>query len=211
MRSAGVVGVFLLCLLSACTPASAQWTPGPIITDPVSPSVQTPSVTPSGSASPTPARPAVPDVAGALDVSSFDSAHFASPTGRIWCAMQADWTLCHFPAGMDMSKVPKSETVCPEAGLDVTGVSVNDKDVDYFCSGGAEALPQTDGEYTAWWQGSGFPSVKYDGQRMATLPYGEKLLYGNFVCGSEQSGVTCGNVGNGAGFRVSRAGVTLIK
>ena len=205
MRSGGVVGVILLCLLSGCTPASAQWTPGPIITDPLTPATPSTPSTPAGTSDPT-----VPDVAGTLDVSSFGNAHFASPSGRIWCAMESEWTLCHFPAGMNLTKVPKSSTVCPEADLDVTGVSVNDKDAGYFCSGGAEALPQTDGEYTTWWKSSGYPSVKYDGQTMATLPYGKKLKYGSFVCASEEAGITCGNVGNGAGFRVSRAGVTLI-
>ncbi len=210
MRSPGVIGVVLLCLLSGCTPASARWTPGPIITESVTPPVQTPSATGTATPKPTPTT-AVPDPAGALDVSGFESAHFASPTGRIWCAMQADWTLCHFPSGMNSSKVPKPSKVCPGAGLDVTGVSVNDKDAGYFCSGGAEALPQTSGEYVDWWRSTGYPAVKFDGQRMATLPYGKKLLYGNFICLSEEAGITCGNVGNGAGFRVSRAGVVLIK
>jgi hypothetical protein len=112
---------------------------------------------------------------------------------------------------MNMSKVPKPSKVCPGAGIDVTGVGVTKDGVDYFCSGGAEALPQTNGLYTAWWKSTGYPAVTYDGQKMATLPYGKKLVHGKLICLSEQSGITCGNTSTGAGFKISRAGVTFIK
>ena len=151
----------------------------------------------------------MPDTAGAIDVGDFESAHFASPTGRIWCALAKDSALCHFPRNMNMTKVPKPSKVCPGAGIDVTGVSVIKKS-EYFCSGGAEVLPQSDGEYTEWWRPTGFPAVTYDGQKMATLPYGSKLLCGTYVCLSEQAGITCGNTATGAGFRIARAGVTFI-
>ena len=212
MRKAGVVSVVLLFLLTGCVRASQDWTPGPVITESVTaPTVTPATVTPSPTAS-TPAKPTVPDTAGALDVSTFgDSAHFASPTGRIRCALGSDWTLCHFPRDMNMSKVPKPSKVCPGAGIDVTGVGVTKDGVDYFCSGGAEALPQTNGLYTAWWKSTGYPAVTYDGQKMATLPYGKKLVHGKLICLSEQSGITCGNTSTGAGFKISRAGVTFIK
>lgn len=210
MRRAGVIGVILLTLLAGCVRASDNWTPGPVITESVTPPPVTPAtVTPSATAS-TPARPAVPDAAGALDVKTYESAHFASPTGRIWCALAGDWALCHFPRDMNMGKVPKPSKVCPGAGIDVTGVGVTKDGVDYFCSGGAEALPQTNGLYTAWWKSTGYPAVTYDGQKMATLPYGRKLVHGNLICLSEQSGITCGNTSTGAGFKISRAGVTFI-
>lgn len=211
MRRAGVIGVVLLSLLTGCVGAAQAWTPGPIITESVTPPPVTPgTVTPSPTVT-APAKPTVPDSAGALDVSSYESAHFASPTGRIWCALAGDWALCHFPRDMNTSKVPKSSKVCPGAGLDVTGVSVGAKAAEYFCSGGAEALPQTDGTYTDWWRSTGYPKVKYEGQDMATLPYGSKLVHGRFLCLSEQAGVLCGNTTTGAGFRVSREGVTFIK
>jgi len=110
---------------------------------------------------------------------------------------------------MDSSKVESSETVCPGEGLDVTGVSILKK-AQYFCSGDAEALPQTNGSYVGWWKGTGLPSVKYDGQKMAVLPYGKKLARKGYVCSSEKVGVTCGNVATGQGFRISLAGVTFI-
>ena len=211
LRGVGVFGVILLSLLTGCGGPSQQWSPGPIITESVTssaaPSSATPRATATTSAPAT--RPTVPDTAGAIDVSDFESAHFASPTGRIWCALAKDWTLCHFPRNMNMSKVGKPSKVCPGAGIDVTGVSVIRK-AEYFCSGGAEALPQTAGEYTAWWRSTGFPAVTFDGQKMATLPYGSKLVHGTYVCLSEQSGITCGSTATGDGFKVSRAGVSFI-
>ena len=136
--------------------------------------------------------------------------HFASPSGRIWCALADDVALCHFPKGMKTTKVPKPSKVCPGEGLDVTGVSVADKKATYFCSGGAEALPQVDGLNVAWWPATGYPSVLYEGQQLATLPYDLKLVDGHFVCLSAQAGITCGNTSTGAGFLISRAGVTFI-
>ena len=216
MRRAGVIGVVLLSLLTGCVSAGQAWTPGPIITDSVTPPPVTPPPTTPGTATPsatasTPAKPTVPDAAGALDVSTYDEAsHFASPTGRIWCALAGDWALCHFPRDMNMTKVPKPSKVCPGAGIDVTGVGITTKGVDYFCSGGAEALPQTNGGYTGWWKSTGYPSVTYEGQKMATLPYGRKLVHGELICLSEQTGITCGNTTTGRGFKISRAGVTFI-
>jgi hypothetical protein len=207
MRAAGVVGAILLCLTPGCASAAAQqWTPGPIITEYATPSLPGPNpvATPVKAAKPT-----VPNPVGAMDVSAFHGAHFASPTGRIWCAMDAESALCHFPAGMKLARVPKPAKVCPGEDLDVTGVSVA-AEAGYFCSGGVEAVPQTDSEYVAWWKPTGFPAVTYQGQSLATLPYGSKLIHGSFVCLSEEAGVTCGNAETGAGFTVSRAGVTFI-
>lgn len=209
MRRWGAVGSLMACLaLVGCgLSSSGSWTPDPIVTVSASPA----TAPNSASATPTSTAAAlrVPDASGAIDVHSTNGAHFASPTGRIWCALSDEWALCHFPRGMDSSRVPPSSTVCPGAELDVTGVSVIDA-ADYFCSGGAEALPQTDGEYVAWWKTTGFPSVKYDGQRLAVLPYGRTLVAGDFVCLSEKVGVTCGNIATGKGFRVALAGVTFI-
>jgi len=209
LRRVGVVGIVLASLLSGCAPASRAWTPGPIITVSVTPAVPVPRTTPTATAPTTPAAPAVPDANGALDVSSYESAHFASPTGRIWCALAKDSALCHFPRGMNTSTVPKPSKVCPGAGLDVSGVSVITQ-AEYFCSGGAEALPRTNKKYTDWWPSTGYPSVTYEKQKLATLPYGRKLVHGAFICLSEQSGITCGNTSTGAGFTIARAGVRFI-
>lgn len=198
-------------VLSGCATGGPPTTPGR-----PSAGLSSGTATPAGDGSasptptPTPTAPALPDATGALDVSGYESAHFASPTGAIWCALDDAFALCHFPRGMKMSKVPSASKVCPKTGLDVTGVSVEVK-AQYFCSGGAEALPMTNGMNVDWWKTSGFPSVKYDGFKLATLPYGEKLVHGRFVCSSQKSGVTCVNTDNKSGFTVSKAGVKLYK
>ena len=212
-RPLSVVLVVIVLIVTGCAGArpAASVRPGSAAT--VSPT-QDDSASPSGSAStrtspkPTPTGPTIPDAAGALNVSGYESAHFASPTGAIWCAMNEGYTLCHFPKGMNSSKVPSTKKVCPGSGLDVTGVSV-EVVADYFCSGGAEALPMTNGLFVDWWKTTGFPSVKYDGFKLATLPYGKKLVYKRFVCLSEKSGVTCVNTDNRAGFKVAKSGVTI--
>lgn len=175
-----------------------------------SPSASPSSATPTPSPAKTTAKPEVPSAAGALNVTKYGQAHFASPSGRIWCAMDEDSVLCHFPKGMNMTKVPTSDEVCPGEGLDVTGVSVSDE-VGYFCSGGVESLPQTNGEYVDWWKPTKWASVKYDGWTLATLPYGKKLKLGDFLCASQDTGISCGNAATGQGFAVALAGVTLIE
>ncbi len=192
-----------LALLSGCA-AGPQWRPGPVVVITPTPAV-TPDTTPEATAS----GPAVPAPGGAVDANTFTNADFASPSGRIWCSLDADEALCHFPKGMDAAAVPSPSEVCPDEGLDVTGVSVQDAAA-YFCSGGTEALPQTNGLRVGWWKGKGLPSVTYDKQKLAVLPYGRKLAKGTHVCVSEKAGVTCGNTATGKGFRVALAGVTLI-
>lgn len=195
-----------VCLLTSCSPAAA-WTPGPIVTVSATPS-SIPTSSPSGT--PVATALAVPDGAGATDASGYDYSDFASPSGRIWCGVRADGALCHFPNGMK-SKVPSSAKVCPGEHLDVTGVWVGPKGgATYFCSGDPEALPLTSGESVGWWKASGYPSVKYDGFRLAVLPYGKKIAHAPYVCSSEKVGVTCGNTETGKGFRVALAGVTFI-
>lgn len=204
----------LAVLLAGCATPGTKWTPGPIVTIDATPSATasasvTPSASPSASSTEV-GPPTVPDPADAIDVSSYGRAHFASPSGRIWCAVEDGWALCHFPNGMKMSTVPKSSEVCPDDGLDVTGISV-DAATSFFCSGDPAAFPKVGDASTKWWKTTGFPSVKYDGTKFAVLPYGKKLVYDHFICESEKAGVTCANTDTGAGFRVALAGVTLIK
>lgn len=216
-----VVAVFVLsgCAIGQPAPAPskspASTSAAPTASAPVDSPSASPSATPT-SPKPTPspakttAKPVVPSAAGALNVTKYGQAHFASPTGRIWCAMDEDGVLCHFPKGMNMTKVPKSDVVCPGEGLDVTGVNVSDE-VGYFCSGGVESLPQTNGEYVDWWKPTKWASVKYDGWTLATLPYGKTLKLGDFLCSSANTGIICGNSETGQGFAVAVAGVTLIE
>lgn len=209
-----IITLTLGLVLGGCASTQSRWTPGPIVTVDATASAAGGTTEPSATGPATPtstavAPPTVPDATDALDVSDFSGGAFASPSGRIWCAIAEGWALCHFPNGMKMTKVPKSSKVCPDDGLDVTGISV-DAVTSYFCSGDPAAFPKVGDASTKWWKNTGFGSVKYDGTRFAVLPYGKKLTYGSFVCLSEKVGVTCANTDTGAGFRVALAGVTLI-
>jgi hypothetical protein len=202
------LAVAVLLVTAGCAvPAPGLPSGGPTSVVSVSPPVASPS-TPT--ASPPPAAPKVPDTVGGLDVSAYDVSMFASPSGAIWCAIQKDTAWCHFPSDFK-GKIPSSSKVCPEEMLDVTGVSVGTK-VEYFCSGDPTAFPDKTnaGSGLDWFAGTGFPWVKKDGFTLATLPYGKKLVAGSFVCLSENTGVTCGNSATGVGFKMAKAGVTIL-
>lgn len=199
-----VVWLIPLALLSGCA-AGPQWTPSPVVIVTPTPVSDTSPSTPDATAP----GPDLPDASGALDANAYANADFASPSGRIWCSLDAGQALCHFPKGMDALTVPPPSEVCPGEELAVTGIAVQDVAA-YFCSGGVEALPQTNGLRVGWWKGKGLPSVTYDKQKLAVLPYGKKLVKGDHVCVSDKAGVTCGNTATGKGFRVALAGVTLI-
>lgn len=222
-----VIAVTALVLLVGCAQVPPQSPPSvshPVATTSVTASA--PTETASGadaSASLDPSNgplafPSVPDPASASDVSKTVAkagfASFASPSGKIWCALYADYTLCHFPFDY-AGKIPTSEVVCPDdPELDVTGVMVDAKKVGYFCSGDPEANPALEDSdsvaSTGWWKATGWPSVELDGQKLATVPYGKALVSGNFICGSQPNGVTCGDTANGKVFRMSRAGVAWL-
>ena len=207
--------LLLLLLCAALTGCLQSAVPPATVAVPGTPSAGSgsPSATPSRSG-PDPSQPgtpatSVPPAAGAIDVARYASADFASPSGRIWCGLHADVALCHFPFGDFQGKVPDSEEVCPEVGLDVTGIQVTGKGSEYFCSGDPSAWPVRGEKQVDWHKGTGFPFVTFDGQRLATLPYGRALKHGRYLCRSEITGVTCANTSTGRGFRVARAGVVL--
>lgn len=156
-------------------------------------------------------RPEVPGRSGALDVDQYGGAQFSSPSGRIWCAMDADSAVCGFPDGMDTTLVPKADEVCPGQGAEVIKVSLGNRgQARYACGAEPAASPSIDTAATAWWIDTGYPSVATPSGEFAVLPYGKKLVAGSFVCFSENTGVTCGNTVSGKGFKVSRAGVLFI-
>lgn len=209
MKLTGVVVMAAILITSGCAGTSAS---PPSVTTLPSTSVVAPSasasVTPSALVTPS-AAPTVPVATGALDVSTWKVSMFASPSGKIWCAIQKDAAWCHFPSDFK-GKIPSSKKICPKEQLDVTGVAVGKK-VEYFCSGDPTAYPAVDSDYgLEWFAGSGYPTVKYSGLVLATLPYQEKLADGSFVCLSQTTGVTCGDMNTGLGFTMARAGVTFI-
>ena len=136
-------------------------------------------------------------------------ADFTSPSGGIWCGLAADYALCHIPFDGFKGKVPTTKQICPKEELDVTGVHVTRQGSRWFCSGDPSTMPVKGSPQVSWQKGTGFPFVKYQGQTMATLPYGQALRHGNYLCRSERTGVTCANLKTGRGFRVARAGIVL--
>lgn len=204
--------VVLFCAaLAGCLQSPA---PSATVAVPATPSAGSPSAPPPSASRPGPDQPgppatSEPPAAGAIDVSRHAAADFASPSGRIWCGLHADVALCHFPFGNYQGTIPDSEEVCPGVGLDVTGVEVTATGSRYFCSGDPSAWPVKGSKQVGWQKGTGFPFVTFDGQTLATLPYGRALSHGDYLCASETNGVTCTNTGTRHGFRVARAGVTL--
>jgi len=136
-------------------------------------------------------------------------ADFTSPSGGIWCGLAADYALCHIPFDGFKGKVPTTKQICPKEELDVTGVHVTRQGSRWFCSGDPSTMPVKGSPQVSWQKGTGFPFVKYQGQTMATLPYGQALRHGTYLCRSERTGVTCANLKTGRGFRVARAGIVL--
>ena len=196
-------------VLTAC---AGQPAPTVTVTQVISASPSA-SPAPSASESPTPSQsptaepPSVPAAKGALDVGG-DQAAFASPSGRIWCAVDTTGALCHFPKGI-RGIIPPSDDVCPGQGLDVTGVNITGTGPDYFCSGDPSAYPVKGQPAVGWHAKTGYPWVSYESLKLAVLPYGKRLRAAGYVCLSAKEGVTCGNTATRQGFRVSLAGVVL--
>ena len=213
-----LIAVTAFMLLAGCgitRPGATPTVSNPVASASVTPTTANASASLDPSTGPL-AFPSSPDPASALDVSKTVAkagfASFASPSGHIWCALYDDYALCHFPFDY-AGKLPTSKVVCPDdPELDVTGVMVDAKKVGYFCSGDPEANPALENSdsvaSTGWWKATGWPSVEVDGQKLATLPYGKTLFSGDFVCGSQPNGVTCGATANAKVFRMSRAGVS---
>jgi len=141
-------------------------------------------------------------------VAAWDVSDFASQSGRIWCGLTSDRALCHFPRGF-RGVIPSGEEICPDEGLDVTGIVVTDAEPRYFCSGDPSAFPVKGREQVAWHVGTGYPFVSYDGYTLAVLPYGKAIRNGHYICASAVTGVTCANRATGHGFRIAQAGVTF--
>lgn len=199
------------CLRTPAVPASPPVTsPSAPATSPA-PSTSAPGTSAPSTSATTPATTspaATPPARPPIDVSKYASADFASPSGRIWCGLHADVALCHFPNNYQ-GRIPDSEEICPEVGLDVTGVEVTRTGSRYFCSGDPSAWPVKGSKQVRWHAATGFGFVRFDGNNLARLPYGRTLRHGEVQCLSETNGVTCTNTATGHGFRMARAGVAL--
>lgn len=214
MHSKSMTAAFVLLAalpLAGCGAAPATSVSASAATFPgVTPTIPGATAKPSEDASATPttappnAKPTVPSTEGAIDVGGQNAA-FASPSGRIWCAVDGTAAWCHFPAGMK-GKIPSGEQICPGAGLDVTGVNVTKDKPAYFCSGDPTAYPVEGTDQVTWHAATGFPTVTFDSLTLAVLPYGQKVINGAYVCASESNGVTCANITTKKGFRISLSG-----
>lgn len=165
------------------------------------PSAVPPVESPSATGNP---KPTVPSSSGALMLGG--EVAFASPSGRIWCALNKSAAWCHFPAGFQGS-IPSGDKVCPGEELDVTGVHITGTGFGYFCSGGPTALPTKGTSQVAWHDQTNFGWITYDGFTLAPLPYGQKIQIGNYICASATNGVTCANRATKHGFLIRQAGV----
>jgi hypothetical protein len=176
------------------------------------PSISAPSAHSSVTASapsPSASSATLPDATSAVDAGKWDYASFVSPSGTIVCGMYAEGARCDLPEGF-AGKVPTSAEACSEANLDVTSVSVGDT-ANYACAGDPAGFATVGTDETKWWAKTGFGSVTVDGKKLATLPYGKKLKFGDFVCLSQSDGVTCANTKKLIGFKLAKAGVIFYR
>ncbi len=207
-----VVATVAMLVLPGRLPNTVGPVASPTVVDPGAKASKAPITPGVGENAANQTRPEVPGTTGAMDLVAFGGAEFSSPSGRIWCAMDADSAACGFPDGMDVTLVPRASEICPGQGLKVIMVTLNARgQARYACGAEPAATPLVDTASTAWWTDTGYPSVETEDGEFAVLPYGKKLALGSFVCFSENTGVTCGNTDSGKGFKVSRAGVLFIR
>jgi hypothetical protein len=147
------------------------------------------------------------DPSGAVDVGAFEASGFASPDGSTRCAISEYGARCDLPDGFTGTS-SFDQDACPDPAQKVTGVEVAE-DTEWICDGDSpSSLPPGAGQ-AEWSKHTGFPTVKRQGSTWVTLPIGQKLIAGDFLCLSATSGITCGSVPIGAGFTITRSAVTL--
>lgn len=191
------------------TPAAASATPVPATTSVPASATPVPATTSAAASASSAAGRTFPDASGAIAVA--DTSGFVSPSGRILCGMYSSGVICTFPQGMNRDGVPSGTTVCPESypDFDVNSMELSTT-ATYRCSGDPPAWPSVGSDDAAWSVGRGFPSIAVGGDRFLTLPYGQKLKFGRYLCNSETTGVTCVNLTSRMGFRVALAGVVMV-
>ena len=105
--------------------------------------------------------------------------YFETPSSNIGCYVDASAARCDIrERDWEPPEIPKS---CVKAGVDYgQGIAVGKTHADFVCAG----------------------DTALGGK--ATLDYGQVAQRGAFRCKSEESGMTCTNIENGAGFFLSR-------
>ena len=109
---------------------------------------------------------------------------------------------------MDRSRLPSAEKACAPDSGPVGSVEVSPTGVNFHCGDvGAIGAPRGRDE-TRWADGYEGPGL-VNGSVM--LPYGWNLISSTVACNSAENGVTCVHASAGEGFRVARAGVTVVR
>jgi hypothetical protein len=90
-----------------------------------------------------------------VDVTRYQTADFASPTGRIRCQLTESWAFCHFPPDMDTSAVPQDPEAFCHGDISIAGVRVTTR-AGFACSGGLIAMPGLSSDSTAWFGATRF-------------------------------------------------------
>lgn len=220
MRRFGLVRMLLAgstaVLTVGCTINFVQPAPAEAPSPPATIGIVTSTATASSSAhSPSP-RPATsspsapaPQAPMHKSIDTLDKySEFVSPFGRIACAIMADRAWCTFPEGMDRSRLPSAEKACAPDSGPVGSVEVSPTGVNFHCGDvGAIGAPRGRDE-TRWADGYEGPGL-VNGSVM--LPYGWNLISSTVACNSAENGVTCVHASAGEGFRVARAGVTVVR
>lgn len=194
-----VAVVACLAALAGCTPAGPS---SPAPTDPAAPAASTPASTPAF---------AVPARAAAVDVTATGTAAFASPTGRIRCSLTPGGVTCSLPVGY-LGRVPTPATTCPGTAPDtrVDAVLLAPAGAGFTCDPDAAAPPVRGRASTAWVAaGGGVWATPEVGGEVATLPYGRSIAVGDYVCASEEAGVTCAHGPTGHAMLLRRAGIVF--
>lgn len=152
---------------------------------------------------PAPSTPSGPEAAfaGARWIDSAGA--FASPSGRLMCAVGADAIACS-DGGPGGVRPPANEAAycgVPADLYGINGIQIR-ATVGWSCGGGVPVWPVADQQ--RWWAGRGLPSVPVSGTAFAVLPYGYALRSGRFACVSRADGVTCRNSVTGAALVIDR-------
>lgn len=201
-----IAGSFALLTVTAC----GSQTPAITTVPPTSPSSPAPtkSTPPTPEPSPTSSGPTTtpaPEPREPIDVSEYESAEFASPSGAIICGMNSTAAFCFLPPGFQ-GKTPSGEKACGEDWMEVNGVWVGKGKPGWACYNDPVAWPTKGSSGVVWHEDTNFGFVKRGGQEFAVLPYGESLRHGKYLCSSNTDGVRCENAA-GHGFKLRKAGV----
>lgn len=136
-----------------------------------------------------------------------DRAAFLSPSGNIACVLTTESVTCQI---FDKTFTPGAGEIVPDAvgscgPAEANAMRTVAESAAWTCV--SEDLT-SDATLTAggWWEPEvDRDTLEVDGERVAVLPYGQRLQVGSVYCDSSDSGVTCANPElDGRRFQLSR-------